>query len=74
MKVHVVFDASPHEKGEPSFTDVLDQGVNLGPELLQLLLQFKCYPHRLEQQVCHRDSQNSVAQYPSNFASLMRTA
>lgn len=44
MKVRVVFDASSHEKGEPALNDVLDKGVKLGPELLQLLLQFRCYP------------------------------
>lgn len=41
-KVRVVFDASSHEYGEPSLNDMLDKGVELGPELLQLLLQFRC--------------------------------
>ncbi|XP_037518337.1 uncharacterized protein LOC119395121 [Rhipicephalus sanguineus] len=40
-KVRVVFDASSHEDGEPSLNDMLDKGIKLGPELLQLLLQFR---------------------------------
>ncbi|XP_077534550.1 uncharacterized protein LOC144146477 [Haemaphysalis longicornis] len=44
-KVRVVFDASSHEKGEPSLNDMLDKGVKLGPELLQLLLQFSASRH-----------------------------
>ncbi|XP_049272070.1 uncharacterized protein LOC125758673 [Rhipicephalus sanguineus] len=40
-KVRVVFDASSHEYGEPSLNDMLDKDIKLGPELLQLLLQFR---------------------------------
>lgn len=43
-KVRVVFDASSHTQGEPSLNDLLDKGVKLGPDLLQLLLRFRCYP------------------------------
>lgn len=41
-KVRVVFDASPHEYGEPSLNDILIKILKISPELLQLLLQFRC--------------------------------
>lgn len=43
-KIRVVFDASSHERGESSLNDILDKGVKLGAELLQLLVQFRMNP------------------------------
>ncbi|XP_075732633.1 uncharacterized protein LOC142775174 [Rhipicephalus microplus] len=39
--VRVVFDPSSHEYSGPSLNDMLDKDTVLGPELLQLLLQFR---------------------------------
>ncbi|XP_050027760.1 uncharacterized protein [Dermacentor andersoni] len=43
-KLRVVFDASSHAQGFPSLNDCLDKGVNLTPELLQVLLCFRWFP------------------------------
>nr|XP_037291952.1 uncharacterized protein LOC119188043 [Rhipicephalus microplus] len=43
-KLRVVFDASSHTQGVPSLNDCLDKGLNLNPELLQVLLRFRWYP------------------------------
>ncbi|XP_049528969.1 uncharacterized protein LOC119462507 [Dermacentor silvarum] len=43
-KLRVVFDASSHAQGFPSLNDCLDKGVNLNPELLQVLLRFRWFP------------------------------
>nr|XP_050043852.1 uncharacterized protein LOC126541213 [Dermacentor andersoni] len=43
-KLRVVFDASSHAQGFPSLNDFLDKGVNLNPELLQVLLRFRWFP------------------------------
>ncbi|XP_070390992.1 uncharacterized protein [Dermacentor albipictus] len=43
-KLRVVFDASSHAQGFPSRNDCLDKGVNLNPELLQVLLRFRRFP------------------------------
>lgn len=43
-KLRVVFDASSHTQGVPSLNDCLDKGVNLNPELLQVLLRFRWFP------------------------------
>ncbi|XP_075551709.1 uncharacterized protein LOC142585071 [Dermacentor variabilis] len=43
-KLPVVFDASSHAQGFTSLNDSLDKGVNLNPELLQVLLHFRWFP------------------------------
>ncbi|XP_037564648.1 uncharacterized protein LOC119444302 [Dermacentor silvarum] len=43
-KLRFVFDALSHAQGFPSLNDCLDKGVNLNPELLQVLLRFPWFP------------------------------
>ncbi|KAH7941463.1 hypothetical protein HPB49_013927 [Dermacentor silvarum] len=43
-KLRVVFDTSQHAQVFPSLNDCLDKGVNLNPELLEVLLHFRWFP------------------------------
>jgi len=43
-KSRIVFDASSHERGEPSLNDALEMGPNLQPELFATLLRFRLKP------------------------------
>jgi len=40
-KWRIVFDATSHEKGEPSLNDTLEMGPNLLPEIFAMLLRFR---------------------------------
>ncbi|XP_064475734.1 uncharacterized protein LOC135389629 [Ornithodoros turicata] len=42
-KVRVVFDASSHAPQCPSLNECLDKGVNLNPDILQLLIRFRSF-------------------------------
>lgn len=43
-KLRVVFDASSHAQDFSSLNDCLDKGLDLNPQLLQVLLRFQWFP------------------------------
>ncbi|XP_064475372.1 uncharacterized protein LOC135389237 [Ornithodoros turicata] len=43
-KMRMVFDASSHEPGTSSLNDKLNAGLNLNPDIMPLLMNFRLYP------------------------------
>ncbi|GFQ88795.1 reverse transcriptase domain-containing protein [Trichonephila clavata] len=43
-KIHIVFDGSSHGENQLSLNDCLNSGVNLNPDLLELILKFRENP------------------------------
>lgn len=40
--VYIVSETSSHKQGEPFLNNTIDKGAEIGPEMLQLLLQSPC--------------------------------